>query len=160
MSWRDGKGGDFKSGDTSWHHHCFHAGPLERRYSIKKVTSSHRAQNRSRNWLKLRYNSTCGLNSSWHFTVQFVIKISSLVPCHSQISGSPWITVTPELFPLQHWLLAFGEGDSRTMVDLSLCLRPRGIFGRNQTQRLHAPLTFCQIIFGQIIICQIIILFK
>ena len=74
--------------DTSWHHHCSHAGPLERRYSIKKVTSSHWAQNQSRNWLKLRYNSTCGLNLSWHFTVQFVTQISRLVPCHSQISGS------------------------------------------------------------------------
>lgn len=97
MSWRDGKGGDFKSsvymGRTcgswhSWHHHCSHAGPLERRYSIKKITSSHWAQNQSRNWLKLRYNSTCGLNLSWHFTVQFVTQISRLVPCHSQISGS------------------------------------------------------------------------
>lgn len=70
--------------------------PSGKEISVKRVTSSHQAQNQSRNWLKLRYNRACGPNLSRHSAVQFAIKISPLDPCHSQISGSTWVTVTPE----------------------------------------------------------------
>lgn len=153
MSWCPGKGWDSRTGvcvgracgpDTRWHYHCFLAGPPERRCSVKRVISSQQAQKaeqrvaeakmQQHTWPKLiltLHGAGCNYNVYSGSLPFSNFRHSDLGHCDARI-----------LFSLQRWLLAFGEGDSRTTVDLSLCRRLQGIFSGNQTQNLYVPLTF------------------
>lgn len=105
-----GRGGEGVCG--SWHEltpWLLSGRTHERRYSVNRVISNHQAQNQSRKQLKLRCTKSTGCPAlPWHSTVQVAITAFTLSPCHSQISGSPWVNVTPEFsfhFSIDGWHL-------------------------------------------------------
>lgn len=116
----------------------------KRRYSAKRATVSHQAQNQSRKWLKLRWSSTCGPNLSWRSTVQDAITIFTLGPCCSQISGSAWVRVTPEFsshFSIDGWHL-----ERETVTSQLIYHSAWGSKTFSDSEPIYVPLTLYQII--------------